>query len=441
MTYDQALAYIASLEPRGWRLGLDRMQEFARAAGLNDSLGSTADGPQFIHVAGTNGKGSTTAFVQSILVESGYRTGAFFSPFVVDPRERVQFERNMIEKQELADLTEQLQPVAESFSETEFGGITEFEFKTAIGFAYWKLKRCEWVALEVGLGGRLDATNVVTPRASIVVSIGLDHTHILGETHAKIAFEKAGIIKPNVPVIVGEMCIEAEDVVVGVAKDQNAPVWRWGREVRVRRTAGGCRPAALPGIPAIDDLFTVETPLGCHDGLLPSLIGTAQPHNMALAVASIDAAGAFRSDEAIQKGVRAVWLPGRFQKVQYKDRTILLDGAHNSESAEILRGTLQEFGTQDRYVLVTNMLAGHEPAPFYEVLKSRVKSVHVVPVDFHRATPVEEMVGKLNPALPNVTGHNSILAGLDAALAETQPGETILVTGTFYLVGELLRLL
>src|SRR5579885_2264045 len=137
MTYEEALAYIAGLAPRGWRLGLDRMQAFVDKIRLQDSLGA-AGGPQYIHVAGTNGKGSVTAYLQSILVCAGHRTGAFFSPFVYDPRERVQFDMEYISKGDLAKLTEELIPIAESFSETEFGGITEFEFKTALGFLYWK---------------------------------------------------------------------------------------------------------------------------------------------------------------------------------------------------------------------------------------------------------------------------------------------------------------
>src|SRR5205085_4767330 len=128
------------------------MQAFVERAGLTDALGAPG-GPQFIHVAGTNGKGSVTAYLQSILSEAGYRTGAFFSPFVYDPRERVQFGREHISKQDLARLTEELIPIAESFSDTDFGGITEFEFKTALGFLYWKQRQCDWVALEVGLGG------------------------------------------------------------------------------------------------------------------------------------------------------------------------------------------------------------------------------------------------------------------------------------------------
>jgi len=423
VTYEKALAYIASLEPRGWRLGLDRMQEFVRRAGLEDSVGP-ATGPQFIQVAGTNGKGSTTAFIQSMLVESGYRTGAYYSPYVVDPRERVQYGRDLIAKQELADVVFELQPVVESFSDNDFGGITEFELKTAIGFQYWKQKRCEWVALEVGLGGRLDATTVVTPRACVIVSIGLDHMSILGDTHAKIAGEKAGIIKQGVPIIVGSMPPEAAEVIERIAADLAAPVWKWKREIFWN-----------------DDEGCVQTPNGIHRNLRPGIPGAAQKHNLSLAVAAIDASGAYRCDEALSKGAETASIPGRFQQIQYKGRTVLLDGAHNPDAAAVLAKSLdRQFGAQ-KYRLVTNMLAGHEPHSFYEILRDRVLSVYVVPVDFHRATPVDTMVGNLELLFHTVTGFDSPMAGLDAAVEDAAEGEIVLVTGTFYLVGELLRVL
>jgi dihydrofolate synthase/folylpolyglutamate synthase len=421
MTYEQALAYISSLEPRGWRLGLDRMQEFVRRAGLEDSIGPEG-GPQFIQVAGTNGKGSTTAFVQSLLVESGYRTGAYFSPYVVDPRERVQYGRDLIPKQDLAEMTASLVPAVDSFSEIDYGGITEFELKTAIGFQYWKRKRCEWVALEVGLGGRLDATTVVTPRACVIVSIGLDHMHILGDTRAKIAYEKAGIIKPGVPVIVGQMPKDAEDVILSVAADTGAPVWRWGREVVW-----------------VDEAGAVLTPNGRYPGLRPGIPGSAQKHNLALAVAALDAAGAIKNIDALQIGAINASIPGRFQEIEYKGRTVVLDGAHNPDAAAVLSSSLDaRFGAR-KVVLVTNMLAGHEPSAFYEVLRDRIADVFVVPVDFHRATPVETMVAKLESLFDHVTGFQSPLSGLDAAVAAAKEDEIVLVTGTFYLVGELLR--
>lgn len=422
MTYQEALAYIASLAPRGWRLGLDRMQAFVDKIGLQDALGAPS-GPQFVHVAGTNGKGSVTAYLQSILVESGYRTGAFFSPFVYDPRERVQFGREYIPKEDLARLTEELMPIAESFSETDFGGITEFEFKTALGFLFWKRMKCEWVALEVGLGGRLDATNVVTPRASVIVSIGLDHVSILGHTLAEIAYEKAGVIKPGIPVVVGQMPQEALEVIERVAQEQHAPTWRYGKEIIWHPTG------------------EVSTPNGRHKTApKPGISGSMQEHNLSLAVAALDAANASISDKAFVTGSQFAYAPGRFETLEHNGRQILMDGAHNPDAARVLVEGLSKIAKPDqRIILITGMVAGHEPGDFYRELAPLISSAHVVPIDFHRALPpatVSESLQELG--VPSIV-HATVQEGIAAAEADAAKDDLILVTGSFYLVGEVGR--
>lgn len=431
MTYPEALAYIASLEPRGWRLGLDRMEAFIRRAGLESAVGR-GPSPQFIHVAGTNGKGSVTAFLQSILVESGHQTGAFFSPFVVDPRERVQINRDFISPDQLARAVEILAPIADGFSDTQFGGISEFEFKTAVGFLQWRESGCDWVALEVGLGGRLDSTNVVTPRASIVVSIGLDHMNLLGHTHAEIAAEKAGIIKPKVPVVVGQLPDEALVVVKSVAAQLQSPVWAFGREIHLQSEQNGD--------------FSVETPAGMINHLNPSLNGVMQPHNMALAIASIQAAGLILDEEALRRGAASAWIPGRMQVQQRFGRNFVLDGAHNVDSARHLRQSLEELnllglGPVKRIVLLTNMLSGHDPEPFYEVWRDLVSDVHVVPISFHRAVSPLETADRIRHIFLQASIYPDIPSGITQAVAETGPEDIILVTGSFYLVGEVLKLL
>lgn len=419
MTYEAALAYIASLEPRGWRLGLDRMRAFCLAAGIGDALGP--ESPRFVHVAGTNGKGSTTAYLQSLMVEAGYRTGAFFSPYVVDPRERVQIGRDLIPKDDLARMTEKLIPVAENFTDTEFGGITEFEFKTALGFAYWKAMECEWVAMEVGLGGRFDATNVITPAASIIVSIGYDHVAILGDTLAKIAGEKAGIIKPGIPVIVGDLPAEALTRVKAVAEENAAPLWLWGRDIAWEETTE-----------------TLRTPMRTIERMRPGIAGEMQGHNMALAVAAFIAAGGEASDEQLRRGVASAFVPGRFQVLQKWDTTFLLDGAHNGESAALLRQSMDKAYPSRDVVLLTNMVQGHEPGDVYRHFAGRVKSAHVVPIDFHRAQPPAVVEGALRELSIPATAYDSVDEGLRKAAAEAGPDGIVLVTGSFYLVGDIL---
>jgi dihydrofolate synthase/folylpolyglutamate synthase len=419
MTYQEALAYIASLEPRGWRLGLDRMRAFCKAAGLDETLSSL----RYVHVAGTNGKGSTTAYLQSTLVEAGHRTGAFFSPYVVDPRERVQFGREMISRDDLARVTQDLIPVAESFTDTEFSGITEFEFKTAIGFEFWRRKECEWVALEVGLGGRFDATNVVTPAASIVVSVGMDHVNILGDSLSAIAGEKAGIIKPGVPAVVGQLPVEALEVVERVAGDCGSEVWRYGREV-FWEPDGAVR---MPG-------RRIE-------GIRTGMVGTMQGHNLALALAALEMAGAAVTDEQARLGAERAYAPGRFQVVRNRNTTFVLDGAHNSDAAEVLQASMTKAYAGRRVVLLTNMVRGHEPSEFYSPLASTSSEAHVVPIDFHRAYPVDETAGALAELGFQVTRHDDLSEGLDQAADAAGPDGIVLVTGSYYLVGEILRLI
>ncbi len=426
MEYRDALAYIASLAPRGWRLGLDRMQEFARRAGLDDALG-TPGGPQFIHVAGTNGKGSVTAYLQSILHESGYRVGSFFSPYVYDPRERIQLGRELIPEKIFAGLTAMLQPVAEEFSETDFDGISEFEFKTAMAFLFYKRLKCEWVALEVGLGGRLDATNIVTPHVSIIVSIGLDHVDILGHSYAAIAREKAGIIKPGVPVMVGELPHEALAVVEEVADANGAPIWRTGREI------------------VIEDMgavgFTVKTPVATHEGLIPGIKGVAQPLNMALAVAAIDAAGATRTLKGLTDGVERASIPGRFEERRIGGKAVIFDGAHNAEAAEVLAQTLEHYYRGRRGRIVLGMVHGHSAENFLRPLAGWLGAAYVTAIDYARTQMPEDLAAFTRAAGIPTLEFEHASAAFQAALRDCGDDEFVLVTGSFYLVGEVGRTL
>lgn len=416
MTYESALEYIASLAPRGWRLGLDRMEEFARRS---ESL-VCEPAPKFIHVAGTNGKGSTTAMIQSVLIEQGYRTGGFFSPFVVHPRERVQVNREMISEQELAEITEFLKPIGEGLSETEFGGVTEFEFKTMIGFEFWKRQRCEYVALEVGLGGRLDATNVISPAACAIVSIGWDHMHILGNTLGEIAFEKAGVLKAGIPAVVGKMDREPLDVIRKQADVVGAPLWVVGEDVFFESNGSG---------------VLIETPRSKVE-VFPSLFGEIQHHNAAVAYAALELAGAVRDTEAVALGFSTASIPGRFQRLEVGGQEWLFDGAHNFDSAVVLDKLLQQYGKRVG-ICITGMLQGHEPRQFYQEIIDRVDEFYVVPIDFHRSRTVEEIAEEIRPLGKPVRTFDRLDIAIEAAKREAEA--SVLVTGSFFLVGEALR--
>lgn len=415
MTYEAALDALDGLEGRGWRLGLDRMAALVDRAGLKDAIRERG----YVHIAGTNGKGTVTALTESILRHQGWRTGAFYSPYVVDYRERIQAEGRLIAKDDLAKLVAELLPVGDSLADTAFGGATKFELEAAIGFAYWQRKACDWVALEVGLGGRYDATNVVHPKASVIVSIGLDHTSILGETLAEIAGEKAGIIKPGIPVVAGDLPTEAMAVVEAAASANGAPLFRFGREFDVEESSEG---------------ITVRLPDRTISGLRPKLTGSKIGHNVAVASMACAVGGALRSDEALAEGIATAWLPGRYDRRTVRGRQVIFDGAHNEAAARALLDGLPPGPLH----LVTNMVAGHEVRAFYELFRGRAVAAEVAPIGSPRALSVDAAVEEIQALGIAARGHESVEKALEAALGD--PGAQILVTGSNYLVGDALRL-
>ena len=305
----------------------------------------------------------------------------------------------MISEEDFARIVSEVWPVAESMEGSEFDGPTEFEFKTAMGFVHWSQQAADFVALEVGLGGRLDATNVIsTPACSVITSIGLDHTQILGDTHAAIAIEKAGVIKPGCPVVVGEVPEEAWLAIETIAKVNQAPVWRYGREFVLSTGFDGYR---------------VSTPLGSYERLNPGLRGVVQPHNMAVAIAACDVAGGIREPKKVGHGVGKAYVPGRMQTVSYRGKKFLLDGAHNSEAAVALVESLQGFPTP---VLLTGMLEGHSAGELYEPLSAIIDEVHFAPIKFHRARRPEDLDQESGFLFNKSAVHENIEDALQACL-------------------------
>jgi dihydrofolate synthase/folylpolyglutamate synthase len=418
MDYGQAVEALSRFGGRGWRLGLDRMEEFVRRLPIDHW-------PDFVHVTGTNGKGSVTAFVQSLLVEQGWATGAYFSPYVFDLRERIQLGRSLITREDFARLVEEALPIADGLEGEPWGGLTEFEFKTGLGFLYWSRKRCDVVALEVGLGGRLDATNVIDPACSVIASIGLDHTEILGDTLDKIAKEKAGIIKPGRPVVVGDLPPTAQEPVLRIAAEQGSPVWRYGHEIVLNRSLEG---------------WGVSTPGGQYQRLVPGIQGLWQPHNMALAIAACEAAGRIRDPRAVQAGVGRAFLPGRFQRVTVDGQGYILDGAHNEDAAKALAASLRALPEWPvGAVLLTGMVSGHSSLGVYEHLASVAEEAHFVPISFHRTRDPFDLEREAGWLFERSRAHGSLAEGLAAARAAG--AGVVVVTGSYYLVGEVGRLL
>jgi len=395
------------------------MHEFVRISQLHEALRDL----QFIHIGGTNGKGSVTAYVQELADAFGYRSGGYFSPYVYDVRERIQVDCKPVDRRLFADAVAALQPSAEALHETSFGGPTEFEFKTAMGFWIWRKANCQWIALEVGLGGRLDATNVVDSACSAIVSIGWDHMEFLGDSLEKIATEKAGIFKPGKPVVIGKIeDVSARESLLKRAYELNAPVYEYGHEFWYK-----------------ENTTDLVTPFGTVHSVEAGLLGSMQLHNASVAIMSVLAAGLPFDEAKLRDGVARTRLPGRFQTARWQGVEFVLDGAHNVDAARVLLDSLKSSG-REKIVLLAGMLQGHDPLPFFAALRPVLSSLHLTPIDFHRTQSSHVLRSALCPVEESVYAHDSLKDALHAATEDAKKcGLPVVVTGSFYLVGEVGR--
>lgn len=421
MTYAEAVEYLNTLHAFGWRLDLSRMEA------LCERLGRPEGAFRVVHVAGTNGKGSTTAMVASILAHAGYRVGSYFSPYVFNLRERVMLaepHRNpeMIPEDDFARLMSELRPHVEAVAADDaVGHPTEFEVKTAIAFLYFREKKVDWAVLEVGLGGRLDATNVVpSPDVCVITNIGLDHTERLGDTLEKIAGEKAGIIKSGATVVTA-----AEEPALSV----------------IRRTARARGASECVGVssPFSAGQAAADAPgdAGGQGGLGGRV--SYQQTNAALAEAAALALrrrGVPIPGEAIATGIASAWLPGRFQVVR-ESPAVVLDGAHNREAAAALAASLRdEFGGR-RTIFVIGQMGRHAAEGLvaeFAPLASVIIATQPTQGGGHPAEHIARIAGDCGVRAEVVTPPP---AALRRAMELAAKDDVVVVTGSFYVVGEI----
>lgn len=410
MNYDEALQCIHSLERFGSRPGLERITRVLR------KFKNPQNNLKFIHIAGTNGKGSTAVFSASILQSAGFKTGLFISPFVVDFRERIQINGEFIEKSDLARLTEKVRAVAKG---NDY--LTEFEFITVLAFLYFGEKNCDVVVLETGLGGRLDATNVIEkPLVSVITRIGLDHTKVLGGTVPLITAEKCGIIKNGAPVVTGASQLpEALAVIEKNCREKQSPLF----EVK---TPGFSSPSAFETCINIDgNKYNLGLP------------GAYQAENAALAAAATKIAFPKIGQKDLQKGLKNARFPARFEVISHNP-LVILDGAHNPCGAAALTAALKTAGLS-RLVAVCGMMADKEVSRVLETVSPFLSSIVCLSVTSNpRSLPGEKLAEKAAVFCPS-----SAADGWSAALrsaADTlkkENAEGILVFGSLYLAGEI----
>lgn len=387
-----ALAWLYGTQLFGVKLGLDNVRR------LLDALHLPGDGMRFIHVAGTNGKGSTCAFAHQLLLGAGQTAGLFTSPHLIRYHERIRDGAREISSDELVAGLNRLRAVIDGWEPHP----TFFELTLALALDWFHQRQVQWVVLETGLGGRLDATNALTPAVAVITPIGLDHTEVLGSSLAQIAAEKAGIIKPGVPIATSPQSEEAMAVLRRVAAEENAP------------------------------LQVVSAP---WHGVEPSLAGAHQRWNAALAIAAVQAAGVALTERQCAGAVQKTRWAGRFQRLGPAGR-LVVDGAHNADSARALAATWREVFGDEKAELLLGMVQGKDHRAIIDQLTPIAQRWHLAPFQSPRAMSVAELRPLLEATGIEVIPHRSLTAALDHLAAPAHP--PALVAGSLFLAGEAL---
>ena len=425
-----AVAYINAPSWQHSRLGLHRMRE------LLERLGRPQDAMSFIHVAGTNGKGSTCAYIASILQTAGVRTGLFTSPFIEVFEERIRVNGEVIGTDDLRDATLQVREVAEAMAaESEGEHPTEFELMFAVALVHFRTAGCEVAVVEVGLGGRLDATNVIeAPTACVITRIGLDHTALLGDTLADVAGEKAGIIKPGAPVITCEQEPEAAAVIARTCEERGCAL----HVVHAADTASG----------AID--WGAEPPVRpfAFDGetYFTTLLGAYQPENASVALRTCEVlreAGWPITVEACHEGIAAAVWPARFE-VLGTNPLFIVDGAHNPQGAETLVRSLAEVRASNpaatgEVILVMSVLADKDYETMCATLAPAAGAAFTFTAPSPRAFSADELAAALHSASPSlsVTPCASAFEAIASAFAQSNSEDIIIACGSLYSIADI----
>jgi dihydrofolate synthase/folylpolyglutamate synthase len=403
--------YLFAQKAQGAKFGVDRMRLLAEA------LGHPERRVPCLHVAGTNGKGSVAAMLDAILHAAGWRTGLFTSPHLVQLGERVQVDRTMLSPREIADYVGELRPLAERLAAQDRDNHPSFfEFMTAMAFLQFARKRCDISVIEVGLGGRLDATNIVNPEVSVITSIAMDHCELLGDTLEKIAAEKAGIIKPGRPVVLGRVPPAAETTIRAIAADRGSIVLSVVAE------------------------FGEELERYPHT----NLEGDYQRWNAASATLAARAlAPRWKITEpAIARGLAHVDWPGRWQRVSIGGRLAILDASHNPEGAQVLDSNLAHFvaETGRAPVVITGVLGLARARPLIEAIARHAGEIHFVVPQQPRACSHAELESLVPASFRGRIVRSSVAELFPSPDQCTAggPEDVVVLTGSIYLLGEVM---
>ena len=418
MTYDEAIQYIHTRSNFFCKPGLERTRE------LCEGLGNPQKNLKFIHIGGTNGKGSFCAMTDSILRAAGYKVGLFTSPYVLEFNERMRVDGKNISNGTLARLTERAKSVADTMTDSP----TEFELITAIAFLYFKEENCDVVVLEVGMGGRLDATNIIDQALlSVITGIAIDHTAFLGDTVEKIAAEKAGIIKPHSTLVFGGNNAAAETVILDNASKMQAKVYKPNYpELKITSTT-------LNGT-----IFNY----GERDDLKISLLGSYQPRNAAIVLCAVDilkGLGLKIGEEAIRQGLAQAKWPARFEIIGHSP-IVIFDGAHNPQGIRAAVDSIKSYFKDRKVVVFTGVLRDKDYREIASNLSEVASEAFTITPQNPRALDAKEYATVLQEygvnATPCHTTHEAIALGIEAAI---KTDTALCCLGSLYTYGEVIE--
>ena len=420
--YNQALDYLYSFVD----YSLKHISELAKAEfnldrmfALMEELGNPQTKYPIIHVAGTKGKGSVAALCAAGLKAAGYKTGLYTSPHLWDYVERIQINGEPISHKQLIGLVEEVKP-----SVAKIPKLTTFEITTALGFLAFAKNDVSAAVIEVGLGGRLDATNVLTPKVSIITSLSYDHMAVLGNTLAEIAGEKAGIIKPGVPVVSAPQPQEALEVLERIAKEKNSPFILVGKDVRFERLASSLDGQEL-AVSYRQSAVRLKIPF----------LGSHQIENAAIAYAALKTSAISISEEAIQKGFSQVKWPARFEILR-REPPVVIDSAHNRDSALRLRQTLDEYFPEVPVILIFCALEDKDITGILEELKPRLECVVATQADHPRAPSADWTAEQVKKVGIPVEAVRPVSNALEHALDLAGTQKLVLSAGSVAFAGE-----
>ena len=414
MNYSEALSYIHSVCWKGSVPGLSRTRE------LLGKLGNPEQSLKFIHIAGTNGKGSTAAMLASILEEAGYTVGLYTSPFINRFNERMQVNHTCIGDEELAELTDYVRPYADSMADSP----TEFELITAIAMEFFKRKHCDIVVLEVGMGGALDSTNVIdTPEVAVIAAMGFDHTRELGSTMTEIASAKAGIIKPHGDVVIYGQNPEAEAVFERVAAEQHSTL---------------SRPDYSQLIPGDFSLEGQSFSYGTWKDLRIPLVGAYQLNNAAVVLTAVEVLrrkGWSISDDAVREGLAHTRWPARFE-VLHRDPVFIVDGGHNPHGIKATAESLQRIFPGRKFVFVTGVMADKDVEHILGLIVPMARRFYTVTPPNPRAMQADVLAQRIQAMGADAIPCNSIPQAVASAMDFAGPDGVVCALGSLYMSGD-----